>query len=145
MSTVKFGDNVSVHYVGKFEDGTVFDTSHHNGMTLNFQVGSGNVIDGFDESVLGMTQGEKKTIVIPYEKAYGPRLDQAVVEVQQNFFPDDFDFIEGAIVRGTTEEGQEMLAKLVSKTDSGYILDFNHPLAGCNLTFEIDMVSFEQV
>ena len=143
MNSVKNGDNVSVHYVGKLEDGTVFDSSHYNGMTLNFQVGSGNVIDGFDDSLVGMTTGEKKTVVIPFERAYGPRVEQAVVEVQRNFFPEDFEFIEGAIVKGTTEEGQEMLAKLVTKTDEGYVLDFNHPLAGCNLTFEIDLVSVD--
>lgn len=141
MESVKVGDNVGVHYVGKLDDGTVFDTSHYGGMTLNFQVGSGTVIDGFDESVIGMKVGENKTVVIPYDKAYGPRIDQAVAEVQRSFFPEDFNFVEGAIVKGTTEEGQEMIAKLLSQTEAGYILDFNHPLAGCNLTFEINLVS----
>ena len=136
------GDSINVHYTGKLDDGTVFDTSHYRGMTLNFNVGTGRTIDGFDEAVLGMTCGEKRTVTIPHDRAYGPRIDEAVQQVDASFFPEDFQFVEGAIVHGMTDNGQEIIAKLLAQTENGYLVDFNHPLAGMDLTFEIEMVSF---
>lgn len=136
------GDSINVHYTGKLEDGTVFDTSHYRGMTLNFTVGGGRTIDGFDEAVLGMREGERRTVTIPHQQAYGPRLEEAIQPVGREFFPEDFQFIEGAVIQGVTGDGQEVIAKLLHETETGYVVDFNHPLAGMDLTFEIEMVSF---
>lgn len=137
------GDSINVHYTGKLEDGTVFDTSHYRGMTLNFTVGDGNTIDGFDEAVIGMQIGDKRTATIPCERAYGPRIEEAVQKVDRSFFPDDFEFVQGGIIHGTTGNGEQIIAKLLEQHDDGYTVDFNHPLAGMDLTFEIEMVSFD--
>jgi len=136
------GDSINVHYTGKLDDGTVFDTSHYRGMTLNFTVGAGNTIDGFDSAVLGMQVGDKRTTTIPCERAYGPRIEEAIQKVDREFFPEDFQFIEGAVIQGITGDGQQVIAKLLQETEGGYVVDFNHPLAGMDLTFEIEMVSF---
>lgn len=141
--TAKSGDPVNVHYTGTLVDGTVFDSSHHRGTTLNFTVGGGNTIAGFDNAVEGMRKNETKSVTIPCNQAYGPRLNELVQVVPKTFFPEDFDFVPGAAIQGISQEGHDVFAKLVEEQSDGYKLDFNHPLAGMDLTFEITLMDIE--
>jgi peptidylprolyl isomerase len=139
----KTGDVVNVHYTGTLPDGTVFDSSHHRGMTLNLTVGGGKTIAGFDNAVEGMQREETKSVTIPCNQAYGPRLNELVQVVPKTFFPEDFEFVPGAAIQGVSQEGYDVFAKLIEEQEDGYKLDFNHPLAGMDLTFEITLVDIE--
>jgi FKBP-type peptidyl-prolyl cis-trans isomerase 2 len=139
----KTGDKVEVHYNGMLEDGTVFDSSLQRGMTLNLVIGAGQTIVGFDSAIVGMELEETKKVTIPYTQAYGPKLNELVQVVPKTFFPEDFNFVPGAAVTGVSQEGQEIFAKLLAEQEEGYKLDFNHPLAGMDLTFEITLMKIE--
>ena len=140
MSKVENGKNVSVHYVGKFDDGTEFDSSRTRGETLSFEVGSGQLITGFDNAVVGMTVGETKSIKLSPDEGYGPSNPEAVQDVSIDMFPENFEFVVGATVVGQNETGNQMVAKIESVTDESVKLDFNHPMAGKNLNFEIEVM-----
>lgn len=137
---VENGHNVSVHYRGTFEDGNEFDNSRVRGTTLDFTVGAGEMIQGFNDELIGMSSGETKTFTLDAENAYGPRNVDAVQEVPRSSFEPGFEFIQGEIIRGQTPEGP-FVAKIVSVNDDHVVLDFNHPLAGRDLTFEVELVS----
>ena len=140
MNTVKNGNTVSVHYTGTLNDGTQFDSSRER-EPLSFLVGDGQVIPGFESAVLGMQEGETKTVTILAENAYGPKNDQAVQVVERNRFPNGFEGNVGESVTGQTGEGQAFRATIVSVEENTVTLDFNHPLAGQDLTFEVELVS----
>ena len=139
MSTVENGNTVAVHYTGTTE-GEMFDSSRGRGEPLMFEVGTGMVIKGFNNAVVGMTPGESKTVVIPVEEAYGPVNPEAVQAVSKNDFPEDFVAEIGASVTGQAG-GQNFLASIVAIEDETITLDFNHPLAGRELTFDIELIS----
>ncbi len=141
MSKVEAGNNISVHYVGTFTDGEKFDSSRDRGQTLSFEAGSGQMIAGFDAAVVGMSVGETKTITLEPEDAYGPRDENAIQEVPRANFPEGFNLIEGATVSGQDQDNRPMIAKIISFNDESVNLDFNHPLAGKQLNFEIELVS----
>lgn len=140
MNTVENGNTVSVHYTGTLNDGTQFDSSRER-EPLSFLVGDGQVIPGFESAVLGMQVGETKTIAILAENAYGPKNDQAVQVVERSRFPNGFEGNVGESVTGQTGEGQAFRATIVSVEENTVTLDFNHPLAGQDLTFEVELVS----
>ena len=134
------GDTVRVHYTGRLEDGNVFDSSD-GGEPLEFQVGSGQVIPGFDEGVRGMSVGDKKTIEIKADDAYGQRVEQLVNQIPR----------AGLNLGGTQPEvgmnlimhvadGQEIPITITEVTDTHVTLDANHPLAGEKLIFEVERV-----
>lgn len=141
MSKVETGNTVNVHYTGTFDDGTKFDSSHDRGQTLTFQVGSGQVVPGFDSALMGMSEGEKKTIHLTPDQAYGDPVQEAVQEFPKDMFPQEMPMKEGVTVMGKNEVGQQMMGKVVGLTDTTATIDFNHPLAGKNLNFEIELVS----
>ena len=143
MSTVEKGQTVSVHYVGTLEDGTQFDSSHDRDETLTFEVGSGQMIKGFDSALPGMTVGEKKEITLTPTDAYGDVIAESFQMAPLTAFPEDFEFLVGNTVYGQTGEGQQFTARIHEVMDDGVMLDFNHPLAGKNLTFEIELVSID--
>jgi len=145
MSEVKSGQAVSVHYVGTFDDGTEFDSSRGRNQPLSFQVGAGQMITGFDSAVVGMSVGETKTIRLEPEDAYGPVSDQLVQNISTSLFPEGFDFVVGATVRGEAPNGQPLLAMIesVNKDDNIVVLNFNHPMAGKHLNFEIELLTAE--
>lgn len=143
MSNVQKGQTVNVHYTGTFDDGTKFDSSHDRGQTLSFQVGSGQVVPGFDSALLEMTVGETKSVHIKAEEAYGNPVAEAVQEVPLTSFPSEMELTEGVTIVGTNELGQQMMGRVVNLTDSAATIDFNHPLAGKNLNFEIELVSVD--
>jgi len=134
------GHAVSVHYRGTFTDGTEFDNSRTRGQTLDFTLGAGHMIDGFNNAIVGMTVGETKTFTLEPDEAYGSRNDEAVQEVSRSSFEPGFEFIVGEIIRGQTPQGP-FVARIQSLQDDTVTLDFNHPLAGRNLTFEVEVVS----
>ena len=142
--TTTNGQNVSVHYRGTLEDGTEFDNSRVRGQTLDFTLGSGNMIEGFNNAIVGMTVGESKTFTLEANQAYGPRNEEAVQNVPRSSFEPGFEFVVGEIIRGQTPDGP-FVAKILSTQDDTITLDFNHPLAGENLTFEVELMEAHPV
>ncbi|WP_432822634.1 FKBP-type peptidyl-prolyl cis-trans isomerase [Trichloromonas sp.] len=138
MSQVKDGDTVKVHYTGTLEDGTVFDSSEGRD-PLEFTLGQGQLIAGFEKTVLGMTAGESRTVKIPAEEAYGPYRDEMVLAVPRSQFPPDMSPEKGMQLQVGENEGQGMLVTITEITDEEVTLDANHPLAGKELSFTIQL------
>lgn len=141
---VKNGDNISVHYRGTFKDGTEFDNSKTRGSLLNFEVGSGRMIPGFNDATIGMSPGETRQIVLPPEEAYGHREEQAIQDVPKSAFGENFEFLIGEVVQGNGPRGQ-FLARILEEKEDDVVLDFNHPLAGKELHFDIELVTINEV
>jgi FKBP-type peptidyl-prolyl cis-trans isomerase 2 len=134
------GNNVSVHYKGTLNDGSEFDNSHTRGQTLDFEVGTANLLSGFNDAVLGMTVGQTKTFTLSAAEAYGDYNPDAITVAPKSAFPPDFNFTVGAQVEGTAPTGQPFLAKIKSLEGEEVTLDVNHPLAGEDLNFEVELV-----
>ena len=139
MGQAKRGDTVKVHYTGKFEDGTVFDTSDGR-EPLQFKIGEGKVILGFEEAVVGMSPGESKEAEIAVDKAYGPYQDEMLQVVERNQFPPDLNPEVGQHLQLHQPDGRIVVVTVKETSDSNVTLDANHPLAGKNLAFEIKLV-----
>jgi len=139
MAQASNGDKVSIHYTGRLDDGTVFDTSE-NREPLGFELGSGQVIPGFEDAVRGMEPGQKQTVTIPAENAYGPRRDDLVMSFPREQLPDGVNPEPGQQLQMQTQEGQAVQVTVRDATEEALILDANHPLAGQDLTFEIELV-----
>ena len=139
MTEVKRGDNVKVHYTGKLADGSVFDSSD-GGEPLEFAVGSGQVIQGFEEGVVGMKVGESKIVDIPVAKAYGERNDEMVIQAPIEQVPPDLKPELGMRLEMGGANGEILRVVVVEITDTHITLDANPPLAGEDLTFEIELV-----
>lgn len=139
MQQVKSGDTVKVHYHGRLTDGTTFDSSSGR-EPLEFQVGSGQVIKGFDDGVSGMEVGEKKTIQIPVDDAYGQKEESMIVEFPRSNFPPELSPEVGMSLNMTNGSGQVIPVTIVEIKDDTVTLDANHPLAGQDLIFDIELV-----
>jgi len=144
MSKVVSGNTVSVHYRGTLKDGTEFDNSYDRGEPITFQVGGGQMISGFDEGVLGMEVGETKELALSPEQAYGPHIAEAVQVVPKETFPEGFDFEVGGMVQGSNPEGRPMVGTILEHQEESVTLDFNHPMAGKNLNFQIEIVNVQE-
>lgn len=142
MSKVKSGDKIKVHYKGTLTNGgELFDSSEGRD-PLEFEVGAGMVIPGFDNGVVDMEVGEKKTINIPVDQAYGPKNEQNVIEVDRAQLPPEMKELEaGMMLQMMTPDGQPIPVKIVSFTEEKVKLDANHALAGEDLTFDLELVS----
>ncbi len=140
MAQAKQGDTVNVHYTGKLQDGTVFDTSRSR-RPLQFTIGKGQVIAGFEQAVIGMNTGESKTTTIPVDQAYGRRRDDMIVTMQRDQLPPDLNPEVGQRLELTQMDDQTILVTVTDKTDTTMTLDANHPLAGKELTFDIELVA----
>ena len=143
MKTVENGNSVELHYKGTFPDGEVFDSSWDRGETMNILVGQGRLIKGFEAALLGMTEGETKTVNLTAEEAYGPVIEEAIISVPKSAFPENFAFEEGTSVQGQNKNGSPVLAKIVKLNEDSVILDHNHPLAGKDINFEIELVKID--
>jgi len=139
MQSVKKGDTVKVHYRGKMTNGEIFDTSEGRD-PLEFKVGAGMVIPGFDNGVLDMKQGDKKTIEIPVEKAYGPRDESLVIEFPNENLPPDLKPEEGMQLQLSNQDGEAYPVVVKSVGDKSILLDANHPLAGEDLVFDVELI-----
>lgn len=144
MQQVKKGDKVSVHYHGKLTDGTTFDSSEGR-EPLQFTAGSGQVIPGFDNAVMNMTVGEKKTVHIPVNEAYGDRNEDMVMEYPIAEFPADMKPEVGMELQMGDNAGNVFPVVIMEVSGEMVVLDANHPLAGQDLTFELELVSIDQL
>ncbi len=139
MSQAKAGDTVRVHYTGKLDDGTQFDSSAGR-EPLEFALGSGQVIPGFDSAIEGMTIGESKSVRISADDAYGARQDELISEVPLSALPHDLQPTVGMPLQAQGPDGRVMQLLVVAVTDESFTVDGNHPLAGQALNFDIELV-----
>jgi peptidylprolyl isomerase len=139
MAQAKSGDTVRIHYTGTLDDGTEFDSSSGRD-PLQFTLGSGQVIPGFDKAVEGMAVGDSKSVNIPAEDAYGPRRDTMVQDVPRHALPDEVDPVEGMALQAKGQDGNVINLRVTSVADDSITVDANHPLAGKALNFDIELV-----
>ena len=139
MSTAENGNTVKVHYKGTLNDGTVFDSSYERAEPLGFTLGSGDMIPGFNDAVVGMTVGQTKSVTLTPDQAYGQSDPTRIGEVEKSNFPDDFEFAKGTPVQSQTPQGP-VFGTIYEVKDSTVMIDFNHPMAGKDLNFEIELV-----
>ncbi|MFM2139557.1 MAG: hypothetical protein RJA57_1864 [Bacteroidota bacterium] len=139
MQQVKKGDKIKVHYHGKLTSGETFDSSEGRD-PLEFEVGSGMVIPGFDLGVTGMAVGEKKTIHIPFSEAYGPRNPQMVIDMPKERFPVDMELEVGLPLVMNDGQGHQYQVTITEIRETTVMLDANHPLAGEDLVFDLELV-----
>jgi peptidylprolyl isomerase len=147
MAQAKKGDRVRVHYTGRLDDGSVFDSSEcHEGdcecpsQPLEFTVGAGEVIPGFDQAVEGLAINETRSVHIPVDQAYGERVEEMVAQVPRTHLPADMTPEIGQQLEVTQEDGNSFQVMVTEVTDESVTIDGNHPLAGQNLNFDIKLV-----
>jgi peptidylprolyl isomerase len=134
------GNTVNAHYRGTFEDGTEFDSSRTRGESITFEIGSGQMIPGFESGVTGMSVGETKTFTLEPSDAYGDHYEERVQSVPRNQFGEGVDFAIGNAVQGINPDGQRFMATISEVKEDTVSLDFNHPLAGKTITFEVEVL-----
>jgi peptidylprolyl isomerase len=139
----KQGDTVKVHYTGKFDSGEVFDSSQGR-EPVQFTIGKGEVIPGFENAVVGMEAGDEKTIHIPSDQAYGERIEELVQDIPRDTFAEDMELKTGQGLQIRTKDGKAMLVVIKAISDDAVTLDGNHPLAGKDLNFDIKLVEILQ-
>ena len=141
VEQVRAGDTVKVHYVGKLDDGSIFDASSDR-EPLELTIGDGRIIPGFEQAVMGMDLRESKTVRIPCDEAYGPYREEMVMVVGKHQLPPDLTPEVGQHLRIPRNDGQEgqVIVAVTKISDADVTLDANHPLAGKDLTFEIQLV-----
>ncbi|MDB5196706.1 MAG: peptidylprolyl isomerase [Flaviaesturariibacter sp.] len=139
MAQAQNGDKVRVHYHGKLRSGETFDSSEGR-EPLEFTIGSGQVIKGFDDGVTGMTTGEKKTVEIPVGDAYGEKNDEMIIEFPKDQFPPDMNPEVGMQLMMNNGQGQSFPVNIVEVREGTVLLDANHPLAGQDLIFDLELV-----
>ncbi len=139
MAQAKQGDKVKVHYTGKLKDGTVFDSSSGR-EPIEFTIGTGQVIPGFEEGVVGMKEGDTKTVEVPVDLGYGPRRDDLVANFKKSQFPPDITPEVGQRLQMQQPDGKAVQVTVTDIGDEEVTLDANHPLAGEDLTFEVELI-----
>ena len=142
MSTVENGNTVSVHYRGTLNDGTEFDSSHSRDEALTFQVGTGQMIPGFDTALVGMNVGETKNVTLTPDQAYGDVNADAFADIPKTSFPDDFVYTEGAMIQGMGPNGP-VVGTITEVNETDVNVNFNHPMAGKDLNFEIELIEIQ--
>ena len=139
MSKAKDGDTVKVHYTGTLENGEVFDTSKER-EPLEFQLGQGQLIPGFEKAVIGMSEGDSTKVDIPSDEAYGEVRDDLIINVPKDQLPDDVEPKIGMQLQVNQQNGQPIPVRITEIKDEELVLDANHPLAGKDLTFDIELL-----
>jgi len=140
MKCVEKGDKVKVEYTGKLKDGTIFDSSEKHDDPLEFEVGAGQVIKGFDQAMIGMKKDEEKEITIEPDDAYGQRNPELIKEIPKKSFPQDQEIKPGMVFMMKIEDGRQFPAVISEVKDDTVIIDLNPPLAGKTLIFEIKLL-----
>ncbi len=143
MAAAKKGDVVKVEYKGKTEDGTVVSRTPED-ETLQFTIGDGKMMPGFEQAVIGMDEGESKTVDIMAEDGFGPYREELVMTVERSEWPKDIEPEIGEQLELEREDGHTIVARVTGVTDATVSLDANHPLAGKDLTFDIELKSIAQ-
>jgi peptidylprolyl isomerase len=138
MQAAGTGDLVRVHYTGKLDDGSVFDSSAGRD-PLQFRLGGGEVIPGFEQAVTGMSPGEERRVTIPADEAYGARREELVLVVSREELPAELEPKVGQQLQ-MSQDGQDFVVTISDVTEQDVVLDANHPLAGEDLTFELQLV-----
>lgn len=139
MSEAKSGDKVKVHYTGKLKDGEIFDSSA-NRDPLEFTLGEGMVIPGFDKALLGMSVGDKKTVEISVEEGYGPKSEDMIIKLSKTQFPEDLEIEVGRPLALSQMDGSVIEVTVADIGEEEVTLDANHPLAGKDLVFDIELI-----
>ena len=142
MTQAKSGDNVKVHYTGKLQEGDVFDSSEGR-EPLEFRIGDGKVIPGFEQGVVGMELGEKKQISISPEEGYGARNEELVAVIEKTLLPSDIDTSVGQQLQVQQKDGTAIQLVVTAETEENVTLDANHPLAGKDLVFSLTVLRVE--
>ena len=140
MAQAQAGDTVQVHYTGRLDDGTVFDSSV-GGEPIEFVLGAHHVIPGFEDGVTGMEVGETKTILIPSDQAYGPRMEEMVLTIPRDQVPPHITLELGEMLELSQPSGETIAVQITALTDTIVTLDGNHPLAGADLTFDLQLAN----
>ncbi|WP_373058325.1 peptidylprolyl isomerase [Zunongwangia sp. H14] len=143
MSQVKQNDTVKVHYTGKLTDGQVFDSSVERGEPIEFTLGQGQLIPGFEKGLIDMKVNEKKTVNIPKEEAYGEPREELVQEVQKSQLPEDIKPEVGMGLVSKSPDGREMNLVVKDVKEETIVVDGNHPLAGKDLVFDLEVVEIK--
>ena len=139
MSQAEKGNKVKVHYTGTLSDETIFDSSRER-EPIEFTVGEGQMIAGFDAAAIGMKVGENKKVNIPANEAYGPKSEEAMIKVPKAQLPEGMDPQIGMQLEATQQDGRNQVLVVAEVLEEEVILDANHPLAGKDLTFDIEMM-----
>ena len=139
MTEARQGNTVKVHYTGKLDDGTVFDSSA-GAQPLEFTIGQGQMISGFEQGVVGMEQGETRTVIVAADQAYGIHRPDGVFEVDRSEIPPSIPLEVGMQLQATSANGQPAQMTVLELSEDKVKLDANHPLAGKDLTFDIEVV-----
>lgn len=141
MSEAKQGDNVKVHYTGRLDDGSEFDSSLER-QPLEFVIGQGQIIPGFEQAVVGMNQGDTKTVEIAPEQAYGPRHDEAIQQIPKSALPESIQesLQLGMQLQANDPNGHPLMLTVTDIAEENITVDANHPLAGQALTFDLELV-----
>jgi FKBP-type peptidyl-prolyl cis-trans isomerase 2 len=139
MATAKEGDLIRLNYTGKFEDGSIFMTTLMD-EPIQFTLGEQRIIPGFEKAIIGMKVGEWKSVKIPQEEAYGPYIENHTMVEERSQMPKDFEPAVGEKFRIREKDGRTRHATILSFTDTQITFDMNHPLAGQDLTFDINLV-----
>jgi len=142
VAQAKAGDHVKVHYTGRLQDGTIFDSSRDR-EPLEFTLGEGEVIPGFEQAVMGMEPGETRTVTITAEEAYGPRRDDLLIEVGRDQVAPGLELAVGQQLQLRLQDGRIIPVTVAALTEETVTIDANHPLAGEDLTFEIELVAID--
>ncbi|MGB0631004.1 MAG: FKBP-type peptidyl-prolyl cis-trans isomerase [Alphaproteobacteria bacterium] len=141
MTQAATGNIVRINYTGKLADGTVFDTSVAEGREpLGFRLGENQVLPKLEAEIVGMAVGDKKTVAIEANDAYGPHQEQAIQQVERSQIPDDVDLTVGNALQATGPDGQVVPLRVIAADDTTVTLDANHPLAGHDLTFDVELM-----
>ena len=140
MSTAQAGNTVKVHYTGKLQDGTVFDSSHNRNEPIEFTLGQQNMIPGFEKAVEGMAVGDTKTANIQADEAYGEKKEDMIIQVPKTDIPADIKPEVGQQLAMQGNDGQQMPVTVTEVADDTITLDANHPLAGKDLIFDLELV-----
>jgi len=141
MSTAEKGTTITLHYTGTFEDGTVFDSSRERDEPMTVALGVGQLIAGFETNLEGLAEGDTKTFTLTPEEAYGPRDPNASTTLDRTVFPSDFEFVTGMTIPLTGPGNQPFLATITEVNETNVVADLNHPMAGKDLTFEVEVLT----
>ncbi|MEJ2200170.1 MAG: peptidylprolyl isomerase [Desulfuromonadaceae bacterium] len=143
MLPAAMGDTVTVHYTGKLENGEIFDASPED-RPLQFIIGENEVIPGFEQGVVGMVTGEKRTLTVSADQAYGPKIKEQIEEIEKSQLPEEVDLKVGGRLEITGQDGHPLYVQVTALTETTVTLDANHPLAGKDLIFDVHLLQVKK-